>query len=120
MKNRLTVTCAQTKNDHLHLVVNDSIVNLTPAEHMLVDSDQFSFIYLMENMDKDYTYIIVPEQVWPDLKEAMEENHPVLLTFKEEQIELINFQSELNYLIDNIKGNGNYGDEMVGKVENMF
>ena len=32
------------------------------------------------------------------------------------KLELIHFQEELLYLIENIKGNSNYVDEMVGKV----
>lgn len=54
------------------------------------------------------------------LKTGLEEKLPVYLTNEENKIELINFYEELEYLISNIKGNSNYGDEMVTKVESTF
>jgi hypothetical protein len=86
---------------------------------MLVDSDGCSFIYLLENADT-YTYISIPEIVWNDLKTAVSKNLPVIVTNGSERIFLTNFQEELNYLIENIKGNSNYGEEMVNKVETVF
>ncbi|XJZ28197.1 hypothetical protein ACF5W4_05200 [Bacillota bacterium Lsc_1132] len=120
MKKRLIINTAQINNDQLILTVDEPISTLQPAEHMLVDSDHFSFIYLMENEEKDYTYIIIPEQVWPVLKEAIKGGIPAFVTFKDERVELPQFQSEMEYLVSNIKGNGNYGEEMAGKVERLF
>ncbi|MFL6562385.1 MAG: hypothetical protein ACJ8MO_40575 [Bacillus sp. (in: firmicutes)] len=42
------------------------------------------------------------------------------MTFNEEQKELNNFHDEFNYVLTNIKGNSNYGKEMVTKVESIF
>ena len=120
MKKRLTINSAKIFNDQLQLNTNEPIASLKPAGHMLVDSDHFSFVYLMENEVKDYTYIVIPENVWTDLKGAMEGNLPAFLTFGKEQVELTEFQAEIAYLISNIKGNGNYGEEMVEKVEKIF
>lgn len=120
MNKNIIINSAIVQNNQLILHVNESIAGLVPEEHMLVDSDRFAFIYLVENQEKDYTYIVIPQDVWPILKEAMVKGMHAFLTFEDEQIELTRFQSELEYLIDNIKGNGNYGDEMVGKVEKLF
>ncbi|CAH2713465.1 hypothetical protein BACCIP111895_00601 [Neobacillus rhizosphaerae] len=119
MKKRITIQKASTTENKLFLETKEPVNGLVPAEQMLVDSVQFSFIYLMENQE-DYTYIVFPEQIWPFLKSALEQNIPVLLTFREESIELISFHEELEYLITNIKGNSNYGNEMVTKVEENF
>ncbi len=119
MKKRISIIKAIITNNNLFLETNESIEGLLPAEQILVDSDQYSFIYLMEDKE-DYTYLIVPETIWPFLKTAMEQELTVWVLFNEQQIELLNFQAELEYVINNIKGNSNYGNEMVAKVEGNF
>lgn len=119
MKKRLTILSAKLMENQLFLNVNESIEGLQPATQILVDSDQFSFIYIMEDQE-DYTYIVFPEQHWPILKSALERKSQVLLTFDDKHIELPNFLEELEYVISNIKDNSNYGDDMVKKVENIF
>ena len=44
---------------------------------------------------------------------------PVYLAAEEQTLELIQLHQELNYLIDNIKDNANYGD-MEEKVKSTF
>jgi hypothetical protein len=44
----------------------------------------------------------------------------VWILFEDEQLELTNFYEELTELINNIRGNSNYGAEMVTKVEEIF
>jgi hypothetical protein len=73
----------------------------------------------MEDHD-DYTYIVLPESIWSTLKESVINKFPAMVISGEEEIELLAFQEELEYVINNVKGNGNYGDEMVGKVEQTF
>lgn len=119
MKERITIQNATITESKILLETKESINGLVPAEQLLVDSARFSFIYLMENQE-DYTYIALPEQIWPFLKTALEQNLPVLLSFNDEQIELINFHDELEFLVSNIKGNSNYGNDMVTKVEGNF
>jgi hypothetical protein len=119
MKKRISILKAIITKNKLFLETNESIEGLIPAEQILVDSDQYSFIYLMEDQE-DYTYIIVPEAIWPFLKTAIEQEISVWVSFNEKQIELLNFQAELEYVISNIKGNSNYGNEMVAKVEENF
>ncbi|MDQ0153914.1 UPF0738 family protein [Robertmurraya andreesenii] len=86
---------------------------------MLVDSDECAFVYLLEK-EQDYTYVIIQEPVWTDLKRVLAGNLRVFLGNEEERIELVNFLDELAYLIENIKGNSNYGEIMVAKVEEIF
>nr|WP_295972572.1 hypothetical protein [uncultured Bacillus sp.] len=86
---------------------------------MLVDSAGFSFVYLLENHDS-YTYIKLPEVFWSNLKKAIACRLTVSLTNGREKLYLTNFLKELGYLIENIKGNSNYGEEMVYKVEAVF
>ena len=86
---------------------------------MLVDSDGLSFIYLLEK-EEDYTYIVIPNTVWKELKIALTEQLPVYLSKQSERLLLNQFHEELSYLIENIKGNSNYGEKMVNEVEAIF
>ena len=86
---------------------------------MLVDSDGLSFVYLLEK-EEDYTYIVIPNTVWNELKTALTEQLPVYLSNQGERLLLNQFHEELSYLIENIKGNSNYGEKMVKEVEAVF
>jgi hypothetical protein len=119
MQKSITINSADVINNKLLVEANVSIKGLVPGEQMLADSDHFSFIYLLEKAN-EYTYLVLPEAIWPALKEVIKQNLPVIITFNEDQLELTNFKEELEYLISNIKGNGNYGEEMVEKVETLF
>lgn len=119
MKKRMIIEKSYIIEEKLMLETNESILELVPGEQILVDSDQFSFIYLMEDKD-DYTYIVLHEQIWPHLKIANEKKLPVWVTFNEEKKELENFLDEFDYVLTNITGNSNYGKEMVTKVERIF
>lgn len=86
---------------------------------MLVDSDGLSFVYLLEK-EEGYTYIVLPNSVWGELKTALTEQLPVYLSNQSERLLLNQFHEELSYLIENIKGNSNYGEKMVNEVEAVF
>ena len=119
MRKRITIQEAYIAVDKLILQTNETIIELVPGEQILVDSDHYSFIYLMEDKD-DYTYIVLHEQIWPLIKTAQEKKLPIWVTFNDEKKELINFHDEFNYVLTNIKGNSNYGKELVTKVESIF
>jgi hypothetical protein len=119
MKKRIQIQSANIKNNRLQLNANETIKGLKPGEQILVDSDQFFFIYLMEDKE-DYTYIVLSEQIWPLLKSALEEKLPVWLIFNDERTELTGFLEDLNYVLSNIKDNSNYGEEMLIKVDDIF
>jgi hypothetical protein len=119
MNKKIVITKANISNKKLQLQANEPITGLIQAEQILVDSKQFSFIYLMENQE-GYTYIEIPESIWPLLKETVTKQIPVWIHFNEEELELTNFNEELVEVINNIRGNSNYGEEMVTKVERVF
>lgn len=101
-------------------ISNDlNVENMKPLGQMLVDSDEVSFVYLIEK-DNEYTYVMIKEETWPQLKGAIEHNVVVTLCTERGKIELVDFLDELSYLIENIKGNSNYGERMVTKVEEIF
>lgn len=118
-KKRITVEKADITANKLLIIGDETIKDLRPAGQILVDSDNFSFIYIMEG-HVDYTYIVLPQGVWPFLKIALNEDLSVWITYQDVYIELVDFTEELEYLISNIKGNSNYGKEMVAKVEDIF
>ncbi len=119
MNKRITISNANFSDNKLLLHASESINGLIPTEQILVDSKQFSFVYLMENLE-GYTYIDIPEPIWPLLKETLTKRIPVWIHFNDGELELTNFNEELEYVINNIRGNSNYGEEMVTKVEGNF
>lgn len=96
-----------------------SFRSLEAAAQMIVDSDEIVFIYLASD-EKEYVYFYIHEQVWPALKAALASGTKIEAISHNERLELINFHEELTYLIENIRGNGNYGEQMVKKVEATF
>ncbi|WP_254871060.1 hypothetical protein [Bacillus sp. Marseille-Q1617] len=104
---------------HLHTEQTDLLKGLKPACQIIADSDRFAFVYLAEN-EEEYVYLYLEEGIWGELRKALKENASVIVESSDESLELDQFNEELNYLISNIEGNGNYGDEMVKKVESVF
>ncbi|RFU68012.1 hypothetical protein D0469_13030 [Peribacillus saganii] len=121
MKQKVTIAKAEWRGSELALVPGNEtdLSVLKPKGQLLVDSDGLSFIYITED-DEDYIYISLPEAIWPELNVALRENSSVVAVSGGTQLELIGIHSELEYLIENIKGNGNYGEELVKRVEEIF
>lgn len=122
MNKRLTIKNVMMKDEdkvRLEIENNHPLNGCKASGQMLVDSDNLSFIYLLEE-DDHYTYIAIPETVWNDLKHVIAHSIPVILTNGSDEILLTQFREELIYLIENIKGNSNYGESMVSKVEVVF
>jgi hypothetical protein len=119
MNKRITISEANFIDSKLYLYANEPISRLKPTEQILVDSKGFSFVYLMEDLE-GYTYIDIKDSIWPLLKKVLDQQTPVWILFGDEQLELTNFYEELTDLINNIRGNSNYGAEMVTKVEEIF
>lgn len=108
------------KNEVKLIVNNDfSVKELSATGQVLVDSNELAFVYIVEK-DGSFMYIELPLNTWPILKEGLRNNCEYKLSNGDETIVLPNLQEELLYLIDNIKGNSNYGEEMVTKVEECF
>ncbi|MHC0036683.1 UPF0738 family protein [Pseudoneobacillus sp. C159] len=122
MKKKIPVSSAKIEGNHLllHIDSNLSVKDMSAKEQMLVDSDQLSFIYIVE-AENEYTYIALHKELWETLKRGLEDNLSVYLSSNDKaQLLLPMFLEELKYLIENIKGNSNYGEEMVEKVESSF
>jgi CHAT domain-containing protein len=121
MKKMMPVMSAVIENKTLILNVDktNSLDNVIPKGQMLVDSDQFSFVYILE-IKEEYTYLVLTSEIWYLLKEAIDQTLPIVLSNQKNELPLPMFFEELTYLIENIKGNSNYGEEMVEKVESTF
>lgn len=122
MSNKLVINTVSVNNQsELQMEVDQqiSLNNYKASGQMLVDSDGLSFVYLLEK-EEGYTYIVLPNSVWGELKTALTEQLPVYLSNQSERLLLNQFHEELSYLIENIKGNSNYGEKMVNEVEAVF
>lgn len=86
---------------------------------MLVDSKNIAFLYILD-CEANYSYIIFQRNTWPMLKDNIKTKLPVFVLTDDGEVELINFYSELTFLISNIKDNPNYGEKMNEEVKRIF
>lgn len=122
MSQRIFITEAKNENKELLLITESAadIAGLSATGQMLVDSDQLAFIYIVEN-EESYQYISIPENTWPAVQDGLAAGAAAYLTASDDtKLKLEGFFEEMEYLISNIKGNSNYGEEMVAKVEQVF
>lgn len=103
----------------LHAEMPIKIAGIQAAGQMIVDSDQMAFVYLAEEND-EFIYLYIHETAWRDLEKALKEDACLFVAGEDTILELTGWKEELVYLISNIEGNSNYGDEMVEKVEAVF
>ncbi|HEY9582027.1 MAG TPA: hypothetical protein VIR13_03580 [Savagea sp.] len=75
---------------------------------LLTDSDRETFVYLIDGGDQ-YEYVHFPKETWSTLQEAYLQQEPIYLQMQNNIVELIEWQSQLEMLLMNIEGNGNYG-----------
>ncbi|RBP03683.1 hypothetical protein [Rossellomorea aquimaris] len=104
---------------YLHTDQAELLQGTTAAGQIIADSDRYAFVYLAEN-EEEYVYLYLEESIWDELKKALLNKSAVIAKSDDYSLELDQFIEELDYLVTNIEGNGNYGDEMVKKVENIF
>ena len=121
MSKKIIVTNAKVENDELLLLTDreTKITSLAATGQMLVDSDQLSFIYIVDNED-GYQYVTIPEVAWNAIQQGLQGGLEVFLANAGGKLKLESFRGEMEYLIENITGNSNYGEEMVTKVEQVF
>ena len=91
----------------------------TPANKMITDSEELSFVYLLDN-NEGYTYIHFPKETWLYMAKALESGNDPYLLWKDEKLPLPGFIEELTMLIYNIEGNDNYGEAFTTAVEQEF
>jgi hypothetical protein len=122
MNKRIELTEAVIDNNQLVLKpvsLPAGLENLVAKGQMLVDSDQLAFIYILETAD-EFVYAGLPHTIWTNLKEAKDKQLDVIAKINEQEIRLVDFFDELEYLLENIKGNANYGEDMEKKVVELF
>ncbi|TYR79497.1 hypothetical protein FZC66_15505 [Priestia megaterium] len=122
MQNRIEITTCVMKRNELHLKaepIEQQFENIEDRKQMLVDSDNMSFVYIVEVNDQ-FMYVGLSDNIWPHLKGVLNEDKKVFLEVNKKVVELTALKEELTYLISNIEGNVNYGDDMVAKVEELF
>lgn len=122
MHNRIDITTCVMKSNELHLKadpIETQIEQLEDTKQMLVDSDNMSFVYVVDINDQ-FMYVGLSDNIWANLKHVLHKDMKVFLEINKKVIELSAVKEELSYLISNIEGNVNYGDEMVARVEEVF
>ncbi|WP_078408686.1 UPF0738 family protein [Priestia abyssalis] len=122
MKKRIEVIESYIEQEHLYLAAQPfeaEIQEIRDAAQMITDSDNLSFIYIIDVNDQ-FVYVSVPEKNWSHLKEALDREYGVYLKLNNHTLQLESFLDELRYLIENIEGNANYGEKMVSAVEEIF
>ena len=114
------IGCLMKENELVLQLPSDvNLEGISACGQMLVDSDSVAFIYLLEQ-ENEYVYLEIPQSIWLDCKRALEVNATFVLSNSNNSIELVQFDEEMEYLIDNIQGNGNYGEKMGKEVEAIF
>lgn len=121
MRKKVWLNQAAVHNDQLVLQgeTTDEIGKLSPSGQMLVDSDELAFVYLAEEGD-NYTYLYIPDFLWSEVKSSIDSNQEIFVHIGENKLLLTQIKEEIEYLVFNIEGNSNYGDNMVKKVESVF
>jgi hypothetical protein len=122
MSSKISIKNRSWSNGDLHLVgenIEMDASTLKPAARVLADSDNLAFIYILETPDK-YIYLSIGKEYWSDLKMVLKDNASVILMINQHEFKLEGIAEELKELIDNIKDNANYGEDMVNEVESQF
>lgn len=120
MREKLHITNIEKIDGKIYFNIKEdrSLQGLHPKGHMLVDSDENAFVYILEN-DHEYIYVYFQEHLWTEISSQLNESNKFFVS-KDISIELERFYDELTYLLDNIKDNHNYGETFVEKVERIF
>lgn len=122
MQKKIDIKSVEQQKQALIFYAENTTVNantLQPREHVLVDSDQLAFLYILES-EQEYVYVSIPHTLWSALKEGLDENREAVAVINGVQVPLIQLKEEIGYLVENIEGNANYGEELVKKVEEIF
>lgn len=121
MRKTITISRTEKRGNQLWLVSESPLFSLeeaVPKRYMLVNSDEQAFVYILEQGD-EFIYVSIPKRCWQGIKEVLAKSLTVWLQAGNE-LELIGFSEELAYLIENIEGNANYGEEMEKAVKETF
>lgn len=111
---RIYVNEIKVTEDSINCYTEASTEGLQEAGQMLVDSDNYSFAYILDD-GQSYSYLIFVQETWSMLHEN--KGKKIIVNG---DLELEHFEREFNYILDNIQGNSNYGKEFVSVVEETF
>ncbi|MGK0576270.1 hypothetical protein [Macrococcus capreoli] len=110
----LHVNEIKLEDNQVILLTEEPQIEATATGTMVVDSDNNQFVYLLD-AGQTYANLRFVEETWQMMKAY--EAYPWLLYGT---IELTHFKEELDDLLDNIKGNFNYGKPFTERVEEVF
>ncbi|MEH6889145.1 hypothetical protein V7024_05295 [Bacillus sp. JJ864] len=122
MQNKIQVKSVENRENALIFCAENTelcVEGLQARSHVLVDSDNLSFLYILEN-ETAFIYVSIPHTCWEEVKQAMKSDKTMFVRIQDVEIELEQMKEELEYLIGNIEGNANYGEELVNEVERVF
>ncbi|MDO5376672.1 UPF0738 family protein [Staphylococcus rostri] len=111
---RIYVNEIKIQDDRILCYTEESTEGFTDAGQMIVDSDNYAFVYLLDD-GSAFSYLIFVQETWSMLHEHRDKKVIV-----NDTLELTSFKPELDYLLDNIEGNSNYGKPFVEAVEQTF
>lgn len=111
---RIYVNEIKIKDDGIYCYSEDPTDGLVEVGQMLVDSDNYGFAYLLDD-GQSYDYLIFVQETWF----MLHENRGKKLIVNDDLV-LEHFQEELDYILENVEGNNNYGKEFVSAVEETF
>ncbi|WP_459500754.1 UPF0738 family protein [Bacillus sp. C1] len=122
MQNKIQVKSVEERENALIFCAENTevqVAELTARNHVLVDSDHLSFLYILEN-ESAFIYVSIPHTCWTAMQDAMKQEKAMFVRVNDTEIELEQLKEEVEYLIENIEGNANYGEELVTAVEKVF
>lgn len=107
------------KEDVWIIETDESLTGSVPSGTLIADSDRQTFVYLVDRGDT-YGYVHFPVSMWGSLLQAVEEDASIGWQDGDEWIELERLKEELDMMLVNIEGNGNYGETFTSLVEKQF
>lgn len=111
---RIYVNEIKISDNQIKCYTDQSTEGFKSTEHMIVDSDNHAFVYMLDN-GESYNYLLFVEETWTMLHENFEKE--VIIN---DHLILDGFKEEMEFLLDNIVDNHNYGKEFVASVEEAF
>lgn len=97
------ITEIKIENNTMKCYTESSVEGMTPSNRMIVDSDNFSFIYLLDDGDV-FSRLHFVKETWSMLRDNQGKDIIV-----NDTLTLTSFWTELSDLLENIEGNNNYG-----------
>ncbi|WP_088042527.1 hypothetical protein [Bacillus sp. EAC] len=123
MRKMLTIEEIIQNEDGLFFKIEDNETlnfdNCHEIGTMIADSEQNSLLYIIEE-NEEFVYITIPVTLWAHIKKANDQHQKVFLQSRDGQLELNSWNDELTYLVQNVEGNFNYGEEFVKQIQKVF